>query len=63
MAFEELTPEQKKIRLYLNQKKLLGDFLARGAITRAQYEKSFGDLTRKMGMERFASADEETDNA
>ena len=36
--------------LYLRQKELLDTFLARGAISRAQYDKSFGDLTVKMGM-------------
>ncbi len=40
----------KKRELYLRQKQLLDTFLAHGAITRAQYEKSFGDLTVKMGM-------------
>ena len=36
--------------LYLQQKELLDTFLAHGAISRAQYDKSFGDLTVKMGM-------------
>ncbi len=45
-----LTPEEKKKDLYLRQKKTLGLFLERGAITRAQYDKSLGDLTVKMGM-------------
>lgn len=49
--WEKMSPQEKKLRLYLEQKKLLDDFLARGAITRAQYDKCFGDLTRKMGME------------
>ena len=49
--WEKMSPQEKKLRLYLEQKKLLDDFLARGAITRAQYNKSFEDLTRKMGME------------
>ena len=48
--WERLTPEQKKRQLYENQKRLLCRFLETGAITRAQYEKSLGDLTRKMGM-------------
>ena len=47
---EELTPEEKKEELYYKQKKLLDNFLEKGAITRAQYEKSLGDLTEKMGM-------------
>ena len=47
-----LSPEEKRTELYLRQKALLDDFLARGAISRAQYDKSFGDLTKKMGMEK-----------
>ena len=45
-----LSPEEKKKELYLRQKRILDDFLERGAITQAQYDKSFGDLTEKMGM-------------
>lgn len=46
-----LSPEEKKIRLYLQQKELLDQFLEHGAITKAQYDKSLGDLTIKMGMQ------------
>ena len=46
---EPKTPEEKKCALYLRQKELLDTFLAHGAITRAQYEKSLTDLTVKMG--------------
>ena len=49
-TWEELTPEEKKIQLYIKQKNLLDSFLARNAISRAQYDKSLGDLTEKMGM-------------
>ena len=45
-----LSPEEKKKELYLRQKRILDDFLERGAITQAQYDKSFGDLTEKMEM-------------
>lgn len=31
--WEKLSPEQKKIKLYLEQKKTLEEFLERGAIT------------------------------
>ena len=48
--WSELSPEEKKKELYLRQKHILADFLERGAITQAQYDKSFGDLTEKMGM-------------
>ncbi len=47
---ETLSPEEKKRRLYLDQKRLLDTFLAHGAISPAQYQKSLGDLTVKMGM-------------
>ncbi len=46
--------DDKKKALYLRQKKLLSDFLSRGAITKAQYDKSLGDLTEKMGMTDFS---------
>ena len=45
-----MTDEQKR-DLYYRQKETLDQFLLTGAITRAQYEKSLSDLTRKMGME------------
>ena len=45
----QLSPDEKRKQLYINQKKLLEVFLERGAITRAQFEKSLGDLTEKMG--------------
>lgn len=46
-----LSADEKKKRLYDEQKALLDTFLQHGAITRAQYDKSLGDLTAKMGME------------
>lgn len=45
-----LSPEEKRRELYQRQKKLLETFLEHNAITRAQFEKSLGDLTEKMGM-------------
>ena len=48
--WEQLSPEDKKKQLYLNQKQTLDAFWARGAISKAQYDKSLGDLTEKMGM-------------
>ena len=50
-ALERMTAEEKKRDLYLRQKELLDTFLEHGAISWAQYEKSLGDLTVKMGME------------
>ncbi len=48
--WEKLSPEQKKRQLYLEQKKTLETFLEHGAISQAQFDKSLGDLTEKMGM-------------
>ena len=50
--FENLTPEEKKRKLYETQKQTLDLFLERGAISRAQYDKSLGDLTEKMGYDK-----------
>ncbi len=49
--WKDLSPEEKRRQLILNQKELLDTFLKNGAITRAQYEKSLGDLREKMGMQ------------
>lgn len=51
MENEPMNAEEKKRDLYLRQKELLDTFLEHGAISRAQYDKSLGDLTEKMGME------------
>lgn len=48
-GWSSLTLEEKKYQLFLNQKKTLDLFLARKAISRAQYDKSLGDLREKMG--------------
>ena len=45
-----LTPEEKKKQLYLMQKQTLDLFLDRHAISKAQYDKSLGDLPDKMGI-------------
>lgn len=50
---QDLTPEEKKQQLYFRQKDLLDEFLKRGAISKAQYDKSLGDLTLKMDMTEF----------
>jgi len=49
--WEKLSPEEKKIRLFLDQKQTLELFLERGAISKAQYDKSLGDLKTKMGID------------
>ena len=46
-------PEQKH-ELYLKQKALLDMFLEKHAISKKQYDKSFHDLTEKMGEEEYA---------
>ena len=51
MPLAQMTPEEKKQYLFLNQKKTLDLFLERGAISQAQYDKSLGDLREKMGVE------------
>ncbi len=51
--WEKLTREEKNVQLYLKQKRLLGDFLQRGAISQEQYNKSLGDMTEKMGMQKY----------
>lgn len=50
MEITEKSGIDKKRELYLNQKATLDLFLERGAITKAQYDKSFGDLTEKWDM-------------
>lgn len=47
--WETLTYEEKNRLLFLRQKRLLDMFLERNAISKAQHEKSFHDLTSKMG--------------
>ncbi len=46
--WEKLTLEEKNHHLYLQQKETLDTFLAHGAITKAQHDKSLHDLTVKM---------------
>ena len=45
-----LSREEKKKELFRSQKHTLDLFLERGAISRAQYDKSLGDLVLKMGI-------------
>ena len=53
---EPLTHEEKNRLLYLEQKNTLKLFLERGAISKAQYDKSIHDLTVKMGMENIQAS-------
>ena len=48
--WETLSYEEKNRRLFENQKEILDLFFARKAITKAQYDKSLGDLIAKMGI-------------
>jgi hypothetical protein len=41
---------EKKRQLFLQQKQTLDTFLATGAITKAQYDKSLNCLIEKMGI-------------
>ena len=54
LVWENLNPEEKKKQLFLKQKKTLDLFLERNAISKAQYDKSLGDLIEKMGMQNFS---------
>lgn len=51
IEWETLSPEEKKKQLFLKQKNTLDLFLERNAISKAQYDKSLGDLIDKMGMQ------------
>ena len=55
IEWELLTAEEKKKQLFLKQKHTLDLFLERNAISKAQYEKSLGDLIEKMGMQVFVN--------
>ena len=45
-----LSPAEKKRELFRRQKELLATFLATGAISRAQHDKSLNCLIEKMGI-------------
>lgn len=51
IEWENLTLEEKQKQLFFKQKKTLDLFLERNAISKAQYDKSLGDLIEKMGMQ------------
>lgn len=48
--WSKLSLEEKKRQLFLKQKNLLDTFLEKHAISKAQYDKSLGDLRDKMDM-------------
>ena len=47
--YSTMTLAEKNHFLYLKQKAMLDTFLAHGAITQAEHDKSLHDLTVKMG--------------
>ena len=47
--WSSMTFAEKNHVLYLKQKTLLDTFLAHGAISKAEHDKSLHDLTEKMG--------------
>ena len=48
-TWEKLTYAEKNHQLFLREKELLAGFLAHGAISQAQHDKSLHDLIEKMG--------------
>lgn len=58
MRDQNMYPTQTNEELYRRQVETLRQFLRTGAITQAQFDKSFGDLTAKMHMPR--PSDEKT---
>ena len=46
-----LSPAEKKQELFRRQKDLLDTFLATGAISQAQHDKSLNCMTEKMGID------------
>ena len=55
--YSKLSPEEKRVDLYIRQKNMLNDFLKRNAISKEQYEKSLNDMTEKMGMQKYRQTD------
>lgn len=49
--WETLTHEEKNRQLFLKQKAMLEQFLSNGAITKEQFDKSYGDMKKKMGFD------------
>ena len=62
---QKLSYQDKQRRLFIEQKKTLDLFLERGAISKAQHDKSLGDLIEKMNItdlpQEISSDDEKID--
>lgn len=56
--WDGMTPEEKKRKLYEQQVELLENFRERRAISEEQYQKSYHDLTEKMGYTKEVEQDE-----
>ena len=50
-VWADMSRAEKNHQLFLQQKETLDAFLERGAISKAQYEKSLNDLKAKMAEE------------
>ena len=48
--WQSLSPAEKKLELFRRQKDLLDTFLAAGAISQVQHDKSLNCLIEKMGI-------------
>ena len=48
-----LSPAEKKLALFRRQKDLLDTFLATGAISQSQHDKSLNCLIEKMGIKDY----------
>ena len=59
---KELSYQEKQRHLYFEQKKTLDLFLEHGAISKAQHDKSLGDLTEKMGIDLTVDTKAMTDD-
>ena len=52
-----LSPAEKKLELFSRQKDLLDTFLATGAISQSQHDKSLSCLIEKMNIDSLYSSD------
>ena len=57
-SWAALSPAEKKRELFRRQKELLATFLAAGAISQAQHDKSLNCLIEKMGIRDEVGSEE-----
>ena len=48
-AWDAMSHQEKNHQLFLRQKEILEQFLARGAISKAQHDRSLSEMRIKMG--------------